>query len=102
MPTYNRELLAFAGQNGALAAPRALRIAQLNRTHVPISVSITAGTATVKISGRNSDDDAWVELTSVEESDAPLVQWMPQMKAELTASAGATGRVTASDTATEV
>lgn len=88
------ELLAFADQTGALAAPRVLKFPRPNVTHIPLAVTISAGTATVKIEGRNGDADAWVELAEITESDAPCVQWMAQMKARLSAATGATGRVT--------
>ncbi len=99
---YSREFLSVTNHSGVMPAPQILGIPRSNRTHVPISVSISAGTATVKISGRNSGDDEWVELTSVSASDAPLVQWMPQIKAELTASTGGTVRVTAPESAVVV
>lgn len=92
--TITSEFLSCAGQTGALAAPRILKIPRPAVTHVPIAVSITVGSATVKIEGRNGDADAWVELAEITSSDAPCVQWMAQLRARLSAATGATVRVT--------
>lgn len=62
-----------------------MQVPQSGRTHVPVSISITVSTATVVIEGRNSADDAAVQLASVTASDALLVQRMSQMRARATA-----------------
>lgn len=92
--TITSELLSCSGQTGVLAAPRELMFPRTGATHIPIAVTISVGTATVKIEGRNGDSDAWVELTSISASDAPCVQWMARMRARLSAASGATVRVT--------
>lgn len=81
------------GQTGALEAEYALALKTPNRTHIPVAVSITDGTATVKIWGRNSAEDSWVELADTTETDNICLQWCPQMKATLTAATAADVRV---------
>lgn len=61
--------------------------------YVPLSISITAGTATLVIEGRNSPLDAAVTLTTVSATDAQLVQRMNQIRVRYTAAAGATVQV---------
>lgn len=95
-------LLEVADQTGVLAAQRVLRPKTPNRTHIPVSVSISAGTATVVIEGRCSEDDAWVELVELSESDIPCLQWCPEMQARLTAATDATVRVALERSATVV
>lgn len=98
----NEVLLSCSGQTGALAATYYLQLKTPNRTHVPISVSITVGTATVKIWGRNTASDEWVELAEATATDAICLQWMPQMKATLSAATDATVRVSVERAGTEV
>ena len=61
--------------------------------YVPISISITAGSATLVIEGRNTPNDAAVVLTTVSATDAQLVQRMNQMRVRYTSASGATVQV---------
>ena len=87
------ELLFIAEQDGALEPQRVLLVPQPSRTHIPISVDITAGSAAVELLGRNTDENEWVVLETIEATDAPLIQWMPQMAARLASADAASVRV---------
>ncbi|HEX7120170.1 MAG TPA: hypothetical protein VF212_15355 [Longimicrobiales bacterium] len=54
------------------------------REQVPVVVSITAGDPTIKLFGRVTAGDEWVELLSVNSTTGQLVPRFPQMYAALT------------------
>lgn len=63
------------------------------RTHFPISLSLSVGTATFAIEGRNSPNGATVTLASgITATDVQVVARMAYMRVRLTAAAGATAR----------
>ena len=69
-------------------------VPRTDRTHIPISLSLTAGTVTWVIQGRNSPDDDAVELDTGTTDDAVSVLRMSEMRVCLTASTGADFRAT--------
>ncbi|UOF81218.1 hypothetical protein [Caudoviricetes sp.] len=62
------------------------------RTHIPIAISIQAGTCTWSVEGRNSPLDDAVELDTGTTDDAISVLRMAQMRVILSASSGCTFR----------
>lgn len=91
---HTNTLLYAAAQTGALdgdwyAVPRT------DRTHIPIAISIQAGSATWVVQGRNSANDDALELDTGSGDEAISVLRMNQMRVILTAAAGATVRATA-------
>jgi hypothetical protein len=64
-------------------------------THIPIQVTISAGTATVLIEGRVGPGEAWVQLSSSTASDVILVPAGIEYVVNVSAAAVATIRVVA-------
>lgn len=62
------------------------------RSHMPVQVDITAGTATVVIEGRIDPSCQWIALFTTSTTDATSVLRMPQMRARLSAASAATVR----------
>ena len=99
MPTPNLSvfctdtLLSVVGQ-GAPVAGQWLQVKRDGRTHIPINISITAGTATFVIEGRNNQNDTPVTLATGTAGDELMVQGAGQIRARLSAAAGATVLVT--------
>ncbi len=87
-------LLDVASQTGVLTGAW-FSVPRDGRTHAPVSVQITVGTATVELEGRiNSDDDAAILLKgTMTATEGLLVAIFPQMRARLSAATGATVRV---------
>ena len=85
--------LSIADSDGAVAGEW-FEVPRNDRTHIPLSLSLQAGTVTWEIHGRNSPDDDAVILDSGSTDDAVSVLRMNQMRVALTASSGATFRAT--------
>lgn len=86
-------LLSVSGQTGAVVGSW-YQLNDFRRTHFPISVTLSAGTATITIEGRNGPNDAPVTLASFSGTDQVLVQASSQVRVNVTAAAGATIQVT--------
>lgn len=92
MTTYSNALLAATGLSGTLDGDWFNPPAGVAE-YLAVQLSLTAGTATVVIEGRVSDQDAPVELTTFSATDGAAVLAFPQLRARVSASAGATLRV---------
>lgn len=87
-------LQTVAAQTGAASAAHWYRNNQLEpRTHVPVQVTISAGTATVVIEGRVGPNEATVTLATLSATDIVLVPANLELHSNITAAAGATVRV---------
>jgi hypothetical protein len=92
-------LMSVAGQTGATSTGPGNQSkwfivpAKDKRTHLPIALSLSVGTGTFAIEGRNSPNGAVITLASgITASDVQVVARMHQMRVRLTAATGATAR----------
>lgn len=63
-------------------------------THVPVSIQLASGTATITIEGRISEGDAPVSLVQVSASEGAMVAAFPQMRVVVSGAASGDVRVT--------
>lgn len=91
MNPQTNTFLSISGQDGAIAGEW-FQVPRSNRTHIPVSLSLTAGTCTWAIQGRNTNDDDAVELDTGTTDEAVSVQRMGQMRVILSAATGCTFR----------
>lgn len=94
MTPQTNTFLSVAAQTGAVDGSW-MQVPRTDRTHIPVSITLAAGTATWAIQGRNSPLDAAVELDTGSASEAVSVQRMAQMRVVLSAATGATVEATA-------
>lgn len=92
--TQKTPILYTAAALGAPATSSIYRNPELEpRTHIPVQVTISAGTATVNVEGRVGPGEAWVILGTLSATDILLVPANLELRANVTAAAGATIRV---------
>lgn len=82
------DLLNCTGQTGALD-PGWFALQQDDRAQIPFNFSLIAGTATYFLEGRNSPNDAAIQLATGSASAKALVEKFAQMRCRLSAAAGA-------------
>ena len=75
---------------------------QDGRTHLPMQVSITAGTADVIVEGRVSAEDQPVVINQLEATDGFVGARFPHIRARLASASGATVRVSVESTLTQL
>lgn len=64
-------------------------------THVPVALTLSAGTISADIQGRMSSADEWVTLTTLTtDGSGELVARFPEMRVNVTAATDAVGRIT--------
>lgn len=88
MPKIYGSLYSATGLNAPVAGGW-FSVTRDERTHLPIVVSLTAGTATVQIEGRNLPTDTAVVLDTLSASGGRVVGRFAQMRVNITAAAGA-------------
>lgn len=88
MTPHTNELLNVTGQNAAVDG-NWFQVTNDGRTNRSVVVSIAAGTATVVLEGRNGPHDTPAQINSVSASGGFQAAHFPQMRARLTAAAGA-------------
>lgn len=81
-------ILSLVGQTGAVTGD--WYQVETNRTHVPITVSITSGTATVVLEGRVAGNDTPVVINTLSASDGFNGMAFTQIRARVSAAAAAT------------
>lgn len=89
MTPQTKTFLSTTLQTGAVDGSW-MQVPRDARENIPVSISLSAGTATWAIQGRNSPDDAAQELATGSASDAVSCQRFSQMRVVLSAAAGAT------------
>ena len=94
MTPHTDTLLSVSAQTGAVTGQWFELWPLEHRTHVPIQINITAGTATVTIEGRNGTEDAAIVFASVTASDNLSIQRPKHIRVKVTSATGATIRVT--------
>lgn len=81
--------LSVTGQSGAIDGDW-FQVRRTDRTHIPLAISLKAGTATWVVQGRNGPDDDPIELDTGSADEAISVIRMAQMRVILSAASGAT------------
>jgi len=85
-------LLNVTGQTGATTGPW-FQTPQDGRTHLPMQVTISSGTANVVIEGRVDLEDQPVVIHELDSTDGFVGARFPHIRARLTESSNATVRV---------
>jgi hypothetical protein len=96
MARFTNVLMSVTGQSGALTGATYNMYTQ-DDGFCEAGINITAGTATVVIEGRNGPNDQWVVLDTQSATSRTSFVRPPQVRARLTAAAGATVLVTTSE-----
>lgn len=88
MTPQTNTFLSVTSQTGAVDGDW-FSVRPSQRTHIPIAISVTAGTATWTIQGRNSPNDEAVVIATGSATDAVSALRMAQMRVSLSDASGA-------------
>lgn len=88
MTPQTKIFLSVTAQDGAVTGDW-FAVPRTDRTHIPVAISLKAGTATWLIEGRNGPDDEALQLATGEADEAVSVVRMTQMRVRLSAASGA-------------
>ncbi len=86
-------LLDIVDQTGDLAGEW-FQVPRTDRTHIPIALSLRAGTTTWTVQGRNTPADDPLDLDTGTADEAIVVAAMAQMRVIMTSASGASFRAT--------
>lgn len=91
--TKTQSIYTATTVTGAQTATHWFEVPRGDAAQMALAISLTAGTATIIIEGRNHPSDAAIQLVSVSASSASLITRLRQIRVHVTAATGATIQV---------